>query len=174
MPGFGADQHDRKVFGNEMRALREQKTWTQDDLAGAMNYSLSTVKNLESSYRLPTRDQCVGLDTVFGLPGILERMHERIRGLPLAAGFRPFAPHEAEATTLKTFQHRGGGPTMEAASHPVNTWRKSSYSNGAGGNCVEVGPTPGAVHVRDTKNRDGGTLTLTPATWHALTTTLRD
>jgi transcriptional regulator with XRE-family HTH domain len=105
MPDFGADQTDRKVFGNEMRALREQKTWTQDDLAGAMNYSVSTVKNLESGYRLPTLDQCVLLDKVFDLPGIFQRMHERHRGIPLSAGFRPFAPHEAEATTLRWFEH---------------------------------------------------------------------
>ncbi|GAB3469022.1 helix-turn-helix domain-containing protein [Actinophytocola sediminis] len=105
MPTFGADQSDRRVFGNEMRALREQKTWTQDDLACAMNYSLSTVKNLESGYRLPTRDQCAVLDTAFGLPGIFERMYERLRGLPLAASFRPFAPHEAEASTIKWFEH---------------------------------------------------------------------
>jgi hypothetical protein len=55
----------------------------------------------------------------------------------------------------------------------VIAWRKSSFSNGAGGNCVEVGPTPDAVHVRDTKHRDGGTLVLTPATWRALTATAR-
>jgi hypothetical protein len=62
---------------------------------------------------------------------------------------------------------------MEGTSHPVTTWRKSSFSNGAGGNCVEVGPAPDAVHVRDTKHRDGGTLVLTPATWRALTATVR-
>ncbi len=61
---------------------------------------------------------------------------------------------------------------MEGPS-PVITWRTSSFSNGNGGNCVEIGPTPEAVHVRDTKNRDGGTLTLTPATWRALTTAVR-
>ncbi|WP_460406936.1 DUF397 domain-containing protein [Actinophytocola sediminis] len=53
-------------------------------------------------------------------------------------------------------------------------WRKSSFSNGAGGACVEIGSTPDAVHVRDTKHRDGGTLVLTPTAWHALTTTMRD
>lgn len=31
-------------------------------------------------------------------------------------------------------------------------WRKSSYSNGSGGDCVEVAPgTPGVVPVRDSK-----------------------
>lgn len=61
---------------------------------------------------------------------------------------------------------------MEGTS-PVIAWRTSSFSNANGGARVEVGPTSEAVHVRDTKNRDGGTLTLTPATWRALTTAVR-
>ncbi|MEO3761951.1 DUF397 domain-containing protein [Streptomyces sp. B8F3] len=44
-------------------------------------------------------------------------------------------------------------------------WFKSSYSGTQGDNCVEVAITPRAVHVRDTKDRDGGQLTLTPAAW---------
>ncbi|APU12776.1 DUF397 domain-containing protein [Actinoalloteichus fjordicus] len=36
-------------------------------------------------------------------------------------------------------------------------WRKSSRSK-SGGNCVEIGQAPGVVGIRDTKNRDGGTL----------------
>ncbi|MGH3628185.1 MAG: DUF397 domain-containing protein [Sciscionella sp.] len=33
-------------------------------------------------------------------------------------------------------------------------WRKSSYSGGGGGNCVEVAPTDdGGVALRDTKDR---------------------
>ena len=47
-------------------------------------------------------------------------------------------------------------------------WRKSTRSNSAGGECVEVADNlPGAVLVRDTKDRDGGTLTFTPAAWRA-------
>lgn len=45
------------------------------------------------------------------------------------------------------------------------TWRTSTYSGGSGGNCVEVGATPGYVGIRDTKNRPHGHLTVTPATW---------
>jgi uncharacterized protein DUF397 len=41
------------------------------------------------------------------------------------------------------------------------TWRKSSYSGG-GNACVEIGVAPGAVGVRDTKDRSCGTLAVTP------------
>lgn len=45
------------------------------------------------------------------------------------------------------------------------SWRKSSYSNGSGGQCVEVGPTRHLVGVRDTKRRDSGRLAVTHAAW---------
>ena len=48
-------------------------------------------------------------------------------------------------------------------------WKKSSYSNG-GGNCVEVGHVPGLVGVRDTKDREGGTLAVPNAAWSAFLT----
>jgi hypothetical protein len=46
-------------------------------------------------------------------------------------------------------------------------WRKSSYS-GTQGECVEVSVTSIDVGVRDTKDRDGGTLTLPASVWAAL------
>ena len=45
-------------------------------------------------------------------------------------------------------------------------WRKSSYSANGGQNCVEVAGD-NAVLVRDTSNRDGGTLTFSPQAWQA-------
>ena len=47
-------------------------------------------------------------------------------------------------------------------------WRKSSRSGGNGGACVEVADNlPGVVLVRDTKDRDGGTLHLTASSWRS-------
>ncbi|MCM0678789.1 DUF397 domain-containing protein [Micromonospora phytophila] len=47
-------------------------------------------------------------------------------------------------------------------------WRKSTKSGGNGGDCVEVADNlPGVVLVRDTKNRDGGTLAFDTAAWRA-------
>ena len=43
-------------------------------------------------------------------------------------------------------------------------WRKSSYSSAQGGQCVEVAPGDG-VMVRDTTNRDGGTLSFSNDAW---------
>ena len=44
-------------------------------------------------------------------------------------------------------------------------WRKSSYSDGNGGNCVETASAGGMVLVRDTKQRDGAVLTIPADTW---------
>jgi Domain of unknown function (DUF397) len=45
-------------------------------------------------------------------------------------------------------------------------WRTSSFSGDNGGGCVEVARNlPGIVAVRDSKNRSGPALTLTPSAW---------
>lgn len=45
-------------------------------------------------------------------------------------------------------------------------WFKSSYSSGSeGDSCVEIATTPGTVHVRDSKDVDGGRLAFAPAAW---------
>ncbi|MFD9886176.1 DUF397 domain-containing protein [Streptomyces alboflavus] len=52
-------------------------------------------------------------------------------------------------------------------------WRKSSYSNGEGGECVEVATgLPGVVPVRDSKaDPDGGSVVLVGApAWSAFLT----
>jgi hypothetical protein len=55
----------------------------------------------------------------------------------------------------------------------ILNWRKASYSGNGGGNCVEVGTVPGSVAVRDTTDRDSGTLTFTADAWQAFTGSLK-
>ncbi|MFF2811041.1 DUF397 domain-containing protein [Streptomyces sp. NPDC058000] len=48
------------------------------------------------------------------------------------------------------------------------TWRKSTYSNGDGGECIEVSDTlPGLVPVRDSKTPYGPALVFPAAGWSA-------
>ncbi|HEX9538349.1 MAG TPA: DUF397 domain-containing protein [Streptosporangiaceae bacterium] len=45
-------------------------------------------------------------------------------------------------------------------------WRKSTFSNGSGGDCVEVARNlPGIVAVRDSKDPHGPALIFTPGEW---------
>lgn len=47
-------------------------------------------------------------------------------------------------------------------------WFKSSYSSGNNGeSCVELALTPGTVHVRDSKNTEGPSITFAPGAWAA-------
>ena len=53
-------------------------------------------------------------------------------------------------------------------------WRKSTFSNGSGGNCVEVAANlPGIVAVRDSKDPDGPKLIFTPGEWRAFAAGVR-
>ncbi|WP_262056010.1 DUF397 domain-containing protein [Streptomyces sp. STR69] len=53
-------------------------------------------------------------------------------------------------------------------------WLKSSYSNGDGGNCVEVARNlPGLVPVRDSKAPNRPALILTASAWAPFITTLQ-
>lgn len=52
-------------------------------------------------------------------------------------------------------------------------WRKSTRSNGAGGDCVEVADNlPGRILVRDSKDQAGPTLTFPPRSWSAFVATV--
>lgn len=54
----------------------------------------------------------------------------------------------------------------------VAPWRVAIYTS-ANGNCVEVGDANRAILVRDTKDRDGGTLTFATHVWQEFTGTLK-
>jgi hypothetical protein len=49
---------------------------------------------------------------------------------------------------------------------PCIAWRKSTASNSGG--CLEVAAMDGSVLVRDSANRGGAVLTLSPAAWSDL------
>jgi hypothetical protein len=58
---------------------------------------------------------------------------------------------------------------MQTLSAP---WRKSSYSGNGGQDCVEVAGG-GTILVRDTKDRDGVTLSVSADAWAMFTESLR-
>jgi hypothetical protein len=60
-----------------------------------------------------------------------------------------------------SYSDSAGGACVEVAV----TWRKSSHSDTSGGNCVEVAACPGTVHIRDSKDKAGPQLAVTPEAW---------
>ncbi|MFF3514731.1 DUF397 domain-containing protein [Streptomyces sp. NPDC002573] len=63
---------------------------------------------------------------------------------------------------------------MRAIDLSAATWRKSSYSNSDGGQCVEVAQNlPSVVPVRDSKVPARGTLVFGAAAWVAFVEAVR-
>ncbi|MEC3895971.1 DUF397 domain-containing protein [Nocardiopsis sp. LDBS1602] len=52
-------------------------------------------------------------------------------------------------------------------------WKKSTYSNGQGGNCVEARATAQGAAIRDTQHRHLAELSLPNTEWTALLHALR-
>jgi hypothetical protein len=52
-------------------------------------------------------------------------------------------------------------------------WRKSTYSDGNGGECVELASDAETILVRDTADRNGVTLSVTARAWRDLLSSLR-
>jgi hypothetical protein len=73
-----------------------------------------------------------------------------------------------------SYSSGNGGNCVEVADLTGTNWRKSSYSSGNGGACVEVaaGGT-GVVAVRDSKDPDGPALIFSPADWSAFISSLK-
>ncbi|MFG2118378.1 DUF397 domain-containing protein [Streptomyces sp. NPDC048710] len=75
-----------------------------------------------------------------------------------------------------SYSNGDGGDCVEVAGDfpGAALWRKSSYSNEDGGNCVEVAPNiPGLVPVRDSKAPHGPALILTTAAWAPFVASLK-
>ncbi|MEU9347088.1 DUF397 domain-containing protein [Streptomyces sp. NPDC048278] len=68
----------------------------------------------------------------------------------------------SELTWFKSSYSSGSeGDCVEVALQ----WHKSSYSSGGDGDCVEFAACPTTIHIRDSKDRQGPQLALSPATW---------
>ncbi|MFD0857320.1 DUF397 domain-containing protein [Actinomadura adrarensis] len=57
---------------------------------------------------------------------------------------------------------------MNTTGSTFTQWRKSSYSGGESGQCVEVAQAPGLVGIRDSKNRAIGPLNMDRVVFAAL------
>jgi DNA-binding XRE family transcriptional regulator len=84
-PSRDNDHSALALFAAELQAARARAALSQDELAARINYSPSLVAMVESMRRVP-------------------RLHEHLRTAPFPSWFRPFAQHEAEATSLRTFE----------------------------------------------------------------------
>ena len=54
----------------------------------------------------------------------------------------------------------------------MGNWRKSTYSDANGGDCIEVASTDD-IMVRDSKDRDGTCLSVSVEVWQMFTASLK-
>ncbi|MFB7547543.1 DUF397 domain-containing protein [Streptomyces sp. NPDC056154] len=72
-----------------------------------------------------------------------------------------------------SYSNTDGGDCIEVSDDFLSaaTWRKSSYSNTDGGNCVEMADGfPAVVPVRDSKNPGGPALIFESVAWSSFVT----
>jgi hypothetical protein len=67
-----------------------------------------------------------------------------------------------------SYSNTTGGNCVEVGWADV-PFRKSSFSTNGGEACVEVGALPSAIGIRDSKNPAGGLLVLPAAAWAPFT-----
>ena len=84
----------------------------------------------------------------------------------------------AVAWRKSSYSNTDGGQCLEVADPlPLSaaSWRKSSYSNTDGGECVEIADHfPNVVPVRDSKAPEGPALLVETRAWTSFVTALKD
>ncbi|MFG3119939.1 DUF397 domain-containing protein [Streptomyces sp. NPDC048197] len=76
-----------------------------------------------------------------------------------------------------SYSNSDGGQCIEVSDDLLSTvtWRKSSHSNPDGGACLEVSDDhPALVPVRDSKDPHGPALVFPAAAWGAFVTAVKD
>ncbi|MGY5118242.1 DUF397 domain-containing protein [Streptomyces sp. 900105755] len=68
-------------------------------------------------------------------------------------------------TNLAWFKSSYSGGSGDDCVEVALSWRKSTFSSGSQGDCIEVATCPTTIHIRDSKNRRGPQLALSPAAW---------
>jgi transcriptional regulator with XRE-family HTH domain len=103
-PARDNDHSALALFAAELQAARTRGALSRDELAARINYSPSLVGMVESMRRVPSLDFAQRCDDALATTGTFARLHAHLRTAPFPSWFRPFAQHEAEATSLRTFE----------------------------------------------------------------------
>ncbi|MFF2549019.1 Scr1 family TA system antitoxin-like transcriptional regulator [Kitasatospora sp. NPDC058063] len=93
-------------FGAFLRALREQRGWTQEHLAGLIDCTSSFVSALENGRRKPTQRIAAALDRAFDTSqaGTFKHKAGDVKYSALLEGFAEFVTQERRAAELRLFE----------------------------------------------------------------------
>ncbi|MFI9629902.1 helix-turn-helix domain-containing protein [Streptomyces sp. NPDC052042] len=95
------------AFGAHLRSSREERGWTQEELADRMGYSSTHISSVETGRKLPTLRFSRSADRSFGIGDALdtfEREWREIRHGSLLEGFPEFVGHEGRAAEIRLYE----------------------------------------------------------------------
>ncbi|MFF1345233.1 Scr1 family TA system antitoxin-like transcriptional regulator [Streptomyces sp. NPDC058322] len=91
-------------FGQRLRQLRDERGWTQDDLAARMGCSGTHISAVETGRRPPTPRFATSADRAFGTGDRLERQGRAVWNTAILEGFPEFVAHEVRAAEIRLFE----------------------------------------------------------------------
>ncbi|MBL1098047.1 helix-turn-helix domain-containing protein [Streptomyces coffeae] len=92
------------AFGYRLRTLRDERGWTQDELAERMGCSATHISAVETGRRPPTPRFASHADRVLGTGDRLERQSRALRHTALLEGFPEYVTHEARAAEIRLYE----------------------------------------------------------------------
>ncbi|MBZ4318772.1 helix-turn-helix domain-containing protein [Streptomyces huiliensis] len=119
-----------RQFGEEVKAAREARGWSQEQLAAALHCGQPYVSKVERGEQLASAAFAAQCDRVFGTPGTYARMRRRAADAGYPMWFIPFVQLEREARAvcdysrvfvLGILQTREYAEAIFRAAHPEET-----------------------------------------------------
>ncbi|MDV5149649.1 helix-turn-helix transcriptional regulator [Streptomyces sp. SBC-4] len=101
------DSGPEAAYGARLRRLREERGWTQEELAKRTGYSSKHVSAVETGRRSSTLGFSRALDVAFGLEETdqsCEREWQKLRHRVLLEGFPEYVHQERKAVELRLFE----------------------------------------------------------------------
>ncbi|MFF3275748.1 Scr1 family TA system antitoxin-like transcriptional regulator [Streptomyces chrestomyceticus] len=98
------DRSPQARFGERLRTLRDERGWTQDELAERMGFSATHISAVETGRRPPTSRFAARADKVLGTGDRLERQGQAMRHPSILEGFPEYVALEAHASEIRLFE----------------------------------------------------------------------
>ncbi|MEU6058689.1 helix-turn-helix transcriptional regulator [Streptomyces sp. NPDC047097] len=98
------DSSPQAAFGARLRSAREERGWTQEELARRIGYSSTHLSSVETGRKLPTLRLARSSDAVFGTGDMFERLYRKVRNAGLLEGFPQLVEREAEAVEIRLYE----------------------------------------------------------------------
>jgi transcriptional regulator with XRE-family HTH domain len=88
------------AFGDQLKAWRKTRRWTQVDLGESLGYSPTLISGIELGQRSPSADFAAACDAAFALPGTFATFQGLVAREAFPAFFAPVVPFEQAAIRI--------------------------------------------------------------------------